>query len=169
MSDEVIEKIVVKNDDVKNLEPEIQVRDAKWRAQAKVLAEENESLKAVLAKEKSDLLGKIDNSTKAQRDLQQKLIGAELKAQAIAAGIIDVDFIKMIDTKNLSLKEDGSVDGLEKAVEDLKSSKPVLFGAAKKFSSSKNSELPNKTVEKRVNAFEMTAAEFQAEKSKLGL
>lgn len=158
-----------KVEDVKNLDPEIQARDARWRAQAKILAEENESIKALSAKEKAELLNKIDLSNKAQQDFQKKFIDAELKAQAIAAGIKDVDFIKMIDTKSLSLNEDGSIEGLSKAVEDLKVSKPILFGEEKKFSSSKNAKLPDKQTEPRLDAFKMSDAEYAAEKAKLGL
>lgn len=169
MTTEETKKEVEKIAETKNLDPEIQARDVRWRAQAKVLADENENLKALSAKEKAELLSKIDNSAKAQTELQKKLIDAELKAQAIAAGIKDIDFIKMIDTRSLQLKEDGTIDGLTKAVEDLKTAKPILFGAEKKFSSSKNAELPNKTSEKRFDAFTATPEELAAEKAKFGL
>jgi hypothetical protein len=165
----VIEDNEKKGSDEKNLDPEIQARDVKWRAQAKVLAEENEKLKLTLEKEKSDLLTKIDSSSKAQQDLQKKLIDAELKAQAVASGIKDIDFLKMIDKKDLVMKEDGSIEGIEKAIEALKSSKPILFGEEKRSSSSKNVDLPNKTTEVKVDAFKMTDAEFAAEKAKLGV
>jgi hypothetical protein len=165
----VVPVAVPKVDEIKNLDPEIQARDVKWRAHAKSLADENESLKSVSAKEKADLLSKIDSASKAEQQLKSKVVAAELKAQAVAAGLKDLDFIKMIDTKGLIMKEDGTIEGIEKAVEELKASKPILFGAEKKMSSSKNHELPNKTEVPTLDAFKMTDAEFVAEKAKLGL
>lgn len=171
MSDEdkkVVEKEKAARED-KNLDPEIQARDIKWRAQAKALADENESIKAASLKEKADLLGKIENSAKYQQDLQKKLIDAELKAVAIAAGIKDLDFIKMIDPKSFVIKDDGTIDGIEKAVSDLKTSKPLLFGAEKKFSSSKGETLPEGEKTAKVDAFALSDTEYMAQKARLGL
>lgn len=156
-------------DEPKNLDPEIQARDIKWRAHAKTLAEENESLKSTLAKEKAELLSKIDHSAKAQKDLQKKVLDAEIKAHAVAAGLQDLDFVKMIDVQNIVVKEDGSIEGIQKAVEDLKMAKPILFGAEKKTSSSKGATLPNKTQEPVIDAFKMSDEEYLAQKARLGI
>jgi hypothetical protein len=101
--------------------------------------------------------------------MEKRVIDAELKAQAIAAGLQDLDFIKLIDASEIKLSEDGKIEGLEKAVNDFKVSKPALFAAEKRISSSKNEKLP--TGDEKVettDALKMTPEEFAKAKTNFG-
>jgi hypothetical protein len=65
---------------------------------------------------------------------RDRILRAELKVEAIKAGLLDLDMLKLIDLSKLSLKDDG-VDGLDEALAALKSSKPALFGSGNTSSS----------------------------------
>jgi hypothetical protein len=58
------------------------------------------------------------------------LIRAELKAEALRAGLIDLDGLKLIDTAALSITEAGDVEGAAALVQRFKRAKPWLFAAA---------------------------------------
>jgi hypothetical protein len=153
----------------KNVDVEIQARDIKWRAKHKELAEENEKLKSTFSTEKSELLEKISSSEKAKADFQKKFIDAEIKAHAASAGIKDLDFIKLIDQSLIKVGDDGAIEGIDKAVEALKNSKPILFGAEKKVSSSTGEIVKAKSSPDPVDAFKLTPEQFAAERAKFGL
>jgi len=121
---------------------EILARDVKWRAKYTEKAQEAEKVKAQAEAEKKELQSQVEKTSKAHQDMQKRVIEIELKAQAMSAGLKDLDFLKMIDTSQLKMNDDGSVQGLEKAINDFKASKPQLFGADKKTSSSKNESMP---------------------------
>lgn len=112
--------------------------DIKWRAKYKMTKSEYEESKLAAEKEKNDLLSKVEATTRERQMLEKKVIEAELKAQAVAAGIKDIDFIKLIDLKDVKMNEAGAVEGLDKLVHDFKARKPDLFGVDKKASSSTN-------------------------------
>jgi hypothetical protein len=66
-----------------------------------------------------------------QRQLDQanqRLVQAELKSHAIRAGIIDVDGLRLLDTSDLMLDDDGNIPGAAGALARLKRDKPWLFG-----------------------------------------
>jgi hypothetical protein len=143
-------------------------RDVKWRAKYSAKAEEAENLKKQAEAEKNDLQAKIDNTVKQSQAMQKRVIEAELKAQAVTAGLQDLDFLKMIDVSTLKISEDGGIEGLEKAISDFKASKPALFAAEKKSSSSKNEKLPNDNEkENAFDAFKVTDEEYRAKKSEM--
>mgnify|MGYP006366994169 FL=1 len=72
----------------------------------------------------------------------QRIVNTELKTEAVLAGIKDPDLIKLIDTKDIKVDDDGVVDiaALKTAINDLKQSKPFLFGEEKKSSTSSNAK-----------------------------
>ena len=89
-----------------------------------------------------------------------RIIRAELKAEAIKAGMIDMDGLKLIDTSTVTIGDDGEVkipDGFFKAA---KEAKPWLFGAVN--STSATQEPPQKQQPGPKPAAEWTAAERSA-------
>lgn len=142
-------------------------RDVKWRAKFTAKAEEAENLKKQAEGKEKDLQNKIDNTQKQSEAMQKRVIDAELKAQAVTAGLKDLDFLKMVDTSGLKISEDGTVEGLEKAINDFKTSKPLLFGSEKRTSSSKNESLPRSETKGTVlDARKMSDEEWNANKSR---
>jgi hypothetical protein len=88
-----------------------------------------------------------------------RLIRAELKAEAIRSGMIDLDGLKLMDTSSLVIQQDGMVVGAAPLMEQFKKSKPWLFGAA----SSSNAATPPPAQPPRTKlATEMTDTEYKA-------
>lgn len=69
------------------------------------------------------------NASKAEAAIN-RLKYAELKAAAIHAGILDPDFVRLADVSGVTVSDDGSVEGVEEVIADLKSKKPSWFTAA---------------------------------------
>lgn len=110
----------------------------KWRAKYKLTKSELEESKLTAEKEKTQLIEKVTSTQTEKKTLESRLIQAELKAQAIAAGIRDLELVKLIDLNEVKLNDSGSIEGLEKAVSDFKARKPDFFGSEKKTHSSTN-------------------------------
>lgn len=114
---------------------------------------------------------------KAQRALQQvdeyakksndRIIRAELKAQAVAAGMHDLDGLKLADLSSITLDDHGDVVGAEELIAKLKETKPYLF---KEFiSTTSNPNLPKPNEAKAKKATDMDDTEWAKEKARLGI
>lgn len=77
-----------------------------------------------------------------QAEAQVKLIRAELKAEAMKAGMIDLDGLKLIDTSEVRLNEAGEVQDAQGLLGRLKRAKPWLFGAGASSSAAANPPRP---------------------------
>jgi hypothetical protein len=97
-----------------------------------------------------------------QRNTECRLIRAELKAEAVRAGMIDLDGLRLIDLPALKLNDQGEVEGATVLMQDLRKSKPWLFAAAAPPSSSNPTSPPPATPTKQKMATEMTEAEYRA-------
>lgn len=65
----------------------------------------------------------------AQTLANDRIIRAELKAEAIKAGMVDLDGLKLADLSAIKLNEAGDVVGADALMTELKRAKPYLFGA----------------------------------------
>lgn len=143
------EKTVVASEkEVKAVEKEVAEQkdddSIKWRAKYKVTKEELETIKAQNDLEKKDLSSKVEATFKERQMYEEKYIDAEVKAHAVAAGIKDIEFVKLIDKGEIKLDDKGNLLGVDKAITDLKARKPDWFGSEKKLSSSNNAPFPEK-------------------------
>jgi hypothetical protein len=89
-----------------------------------------------------------------------RIIRAELKAEALKAGMIDMDGLKLIDTTPVTIGEDGEVKIPDGFFKTAKEAKPWLFGAVS--STSATHEPPPKQQPGPKPAAEWTAAERSA-------
>ena len=64
----------------------------------------------------------------AMDDAQARLVRAELKAEAVRAGMVDLDGLKLIDPAEVKLSDSGEVEGAPQLMQRLKRTKPWLFG-----------------------------------------
>lgn len=96
--------------------------------------------------------------TEVQQRTEAQLIRAELKAEAIRAGMIDLDGLKLIDSTEVKLGEDGEVSGATALMTRVKKSKPWLFGGT---SLSSTATPPSAQTPKQKLATEMTDAEYR--------
>jgi hypothetical protein len=97
--------------------------------------------------------------TVVQRDAENRLIRAELKAEAVRAGILDLDGLKLVDTSGVKLNETGDVEGAPQIIAQLRQAKPWLFGSA---SSSSIAAPPPAQPPRQKRATDMTEAEWRA-------
>jgi hypothetical protein len=115
--------------------------------------------KAERAKDKAAADAKVKE---AQTAADARVIRAELKAVAIAAGMVDLDGLKLADLSTVKLNKDGEVEGATELMEALKKSKPYLFGTQ---TTSSTTKAPPKEPPKGKLATEMTNEEYAAAKA----
>jgi hypothetical protein len=94
-----------------------------------------------------------------QQRAETRLVRAELKAEAIRAGIIDLDGLKLIDLTQVRLGASGEVENASALMTELKKAKPWLFLAP---SLSSTAMPPPAQAPRQKLATEMTDAEYRA-------
>lgn len=106
-----------------------------------------------------------------ERQLQQvmemtreRLVQAELKAEAVRQGMVDLDGLKLIDRASLKVSDSGEVEAAGAAIQDLKRRKPWLF---LRSNSSSPASAPSPTPPRAKLATEMTHQEWQAARAEL--
>ena len=57
-----------------------------------------------------------------------RVVRAELKAEAVRAGIVDLDGLKLLDLKNVQLTSEGELANAAELMAQLRRAKPWLFG-----------------------------------------
>lgn len=137
-------------------------KDVRYREKYKFKVQEHESYKLQAEAEKKELAKKAESFEKRSQGLIDKVVSAKLESAAVAAGIADIDFVKLIDKSQLKTNSDGEVEGLAEAVNELKSKKPHCFGEPKKTSSSSNATTSVPVDTKPKDAFDMSPEEFSS-------
>ena len=103
---------------------------------------------------------KIAEATSAA---DKRVIRAELKAEALKAGMIDLDGLQLADLSAVKLNDKGEVEGGAAAIEALKKAKPYLFGAT---STSTPGNPPKPAPAGGKSVLDMTPEEYRAHKQK---
>lgn len=93
-----------------------------------------------------------------QRRTEAQLVRAELKTEAIRAGMVDLDGLKLVDHSEVKLNADGEVEGAPALMTRLRKAKPWLFAAA---SWSSTAVPPPAQAPRQKLATEMTDAEYR--------
>lgn len=125
---------------------------AKHRTDAKMARDEVERIKAAQENEKEAI------RAQAKADADLRVIRAELKAAAIAAGMVDLDGLKLLDLSGVKLSESGDIEGADALFAAAKTAKPYLFGD-KSSTTSPVSPPPIKAPEAK-NARDMSPEEY---------
>src|SRR5438067_10935183 len=63
-----------------------------------------------------------------EREARSRIARAELKVEAVRAGIVDLDGLKLLDIKDVQLTADGELANAPELVAQLRRAKPWLFG-----------------------------------------
>ena len=102
--------------------------------------------------------------TELQASTQTRLIHAELKAEAVRAGIVDLDGLKLLDLSTAKLNDKGEVEGAATMLANLKRDKPWLFAA---HSSSSIAAPPPAAAAQAKKAMDMSDAEYRTARAAL--
>ncbi len=94
----------------------------------------------------------------------ERLVQSELRNHAIRAGMIDLDLLKLVDTKDFAVDDSGNLPQATEALARLRRDKPWMFANS---SSSQLKPAPVAELPKARNAMTMTRAEWQAARDKL--
>lgn len=89
---------------------------------------------------------------------------AELAVEAVRAGMVDLDGLKLVDTAALAVDENGNVADATSVIGKLKRAKPWLFGGV---SSSSSSAAPKAEAPRHRHAREMNEEEWRAARAAL--
>jgi hypothetical protein len=96
---------------------------------------------------------------KLRGEFQSRLVVANLRTEAVRAGMVDLDGLRLIDLSAVRLGDDDRVIGGRKLMDDLRRTKPWLFGVA---SSSSAAIAPASQPVRQKTALEMTDEEYSA-------
>ena len=143
---------------------ELRGENATYRTKAKEEAAKREAAEAAAAKAAEEAEAKVKEASAAA---EQRIIRAELKAEALKAGMVDLDGLKLADLSKVKLNDKGEVEGAEEMMKALKESKPYLFKEASSTSSTQKK--PDPKDDKVKTAKDMTEAEWKEQKKKFGL
>ena len=99
-----------------------------------------------------------------QTDTEARLVRAELKVEAIRAGMVDLDGLKLVDLSDLKLTKSGELENASTIMSRLRQTKPWLFSTSS--SSSPASPPPAQPPRKKL-ATEMTDTEYRAARADL--
>ena len=94
----------------------------------------------------------------------QRVIHANLRVEAIRAGMVDLDGIKLLDLSGAKLDEKGELSGGAELMHRLRREKPWLFGG---LSSSAPAGAPISHPPRQKLATEMSDEEYQAARAQL--
>ncbi len=94
----------------------------------------------------------------------RRLIQAELKAEAWKNGMVDLDGLKLIETGDVSIDDNGDVTGAASVVTRLRRAKPWLFGTT---SSSSHAGVPACVPTRQKLATEMNLDEWRSARAEL--
>lgn len=95
---------------------------------------------------------------------QESLVRAELKAEAVRAGMVDLDGLRLADLSQCRLTEAGEVEGASELMRRLRASKPWLF--AQPSTSSAAKPPPSQPPQQKL-ATQMTDEEWRAARAEL--
>jgi hypothetical protein len=110
----------------------------------------------------------------AKEAASKRVLMAELKVVASSKGILDLDYLKLLDTSAVKMDDHGDVLNADEVVEAFKTSKPHMFGNGKKPGVETGTTTAKKPAPKpdpsgqKFDALAATDAEFDAAVKGLG-
>lgn len=146
------------DEDVTNLSP----KDIKHRALYKSTLSELETLKANNDKTKRDFEERLKVLTQEKETANRARIDSEVKALAVSEGLSDLDLLQLVDTKSLTISENGEIVGAKEAIAEFKSKKPAFFSQPKKTNSSTNAQMPGDAKIQGASAYDLPAADWKS-------
>jgi hypothetical protein len=100
-----------------------------------------------------------EDIARLRSDFESRLIAASLRTEAVRAGMIDLDGLKLVDLSGVHLDNNDKVIAGRKIMAELRQNKPWLFGAA---STSSAAVAPASQPVRQKTAMDMTDEEYAA-------
>jgi hypothetical protein len=94
-----------------------------------------------------------------RRDYEARLLQANLRTEAVRAGMIDLDGLKLVDPTSVKVDNEGNIIDGKALMATLRKQKPWLFGA---MSSSGTTPTPSSAPVKQKMAIDMNEEEYAA-------
>ncbi len=114
-----------------------------------------------LRRQNDDLIRDI---AEAKKEMVSRLVMSELKIEAVRAGIVDLDGLRLVDLSKVRFGEDDNANGAAEMIDELKSKKPWLFQVT---SSSAPIAAPPAQPSTQKYAMEMTDAEYRVARANI--
>lgn len=123
---------------------------------------------APMEHEEPDLRARAEALERQLRETEEaahaRLVRAELKAEALRAGMVDLDGLKLLDLSHVRTNDAGEVEGAAALMAQLRREKPWLFGG---HSSSSRAAPPPSQPPRAKLATEMTLDEWRAARAEM--
>jgi hypothetical protein len=100
----------------------------------------------------------------AERETRTRLVHAELKVEAVRAGMVDLDGLKLLDLEQVQLNSDGEIENAAPLMAQFRRAKPWLFGG---MSSSSPTNAPPAQPQRQKLATEMSDKEYRTARAAL--
>jgi hypothetical protein len=146
-----------------------ELRDKVKSSKSKI-AELEAKTKEELAKKDRDFEELLNSKlAEVSSTYKKEIILSKLQTEALKAGIVDVDGIKLADLSSLSIDENNVLQGASEVISSLKESKPYLF--KKGESSTTYHKQPPKPSSDRtpVDATQLSGDEYRSQLKKMGI
>ena len=137
-----------------------------WKVNAAAEKVAREAAEAQAKKALEDSATAVRAATDAAND---RIIRVELRAAAIAAGIVDIDALALLDRSSVKLNDAGEVIGAAEAIAAMKAAKPWAFQASgqQTGTTSTSAKAPLSGDPKPKRATEMSVDEWKVAKAEL--
>jgi hypothetical protein len=118
---------------------------------------------------RTELTGKLTETEQKAADREAKAkarsMMADLKVAAKDAGMVDLDGLKLLNTEELKITDEGDVENAAEVLTKLKEAKPYLFGNPAHTSNPAEPPKPNSTEKKK--GMELSEAEWKQKQREL--
>jgi hypothetical protein len=121
---------------------------------------QDESMGAEEPADPSEVAG--EQIARLESDFRARLVTANLRTEAVRAGMVDLDGLKLMDLSQVQLDDNDKIIDGGKLMSELRRSKPWLFGRP---SSSSVASAPASKPLKQKTAMEMSDEEYFAAKT----
>src|ERR1700760_3945069 len=109
--------------------------------------------------EKQKVTAASADISEVRADFERRLLAASLRTEAVRAGMIDLDGLKLLDLNGIHLGDNDAVLEGHKIMADLRRAKPWLFGSG---STSSTAFAPASQPARQRTAMDMTDEEYAA-------
>jgi hypothetical protein len=99
-----------------------------------------------------------DRLAEAEQEPRSRLPRAELKVEAVRAGMVDLDGLKLLDLDQVQVNSDGEIENAAQLMAQFRRAKPWLFGGT---SSSSSANAPPAQPQRHKLATEMSDKEYR--------